>query len=196
MPNIYQKLQSIQKEASMDKLKTCSAWLPPGFGIKCDKPVDPICRDRCFQCCQRGNGSLPENNYLRCSNSKHPPYVETKSDKQVRQFLERTDRAKKENEWKYPYANEEIPETKVKLRNAIKRDIKLLKSLLPLEECLLPDEDDTEMWDSSNLADLEEEIDKVKLIINHPNGLQAKLSLWEDFREEEETNQEEEENYE
>jgi hypothetical protein len=39
---------------------------------------------------------------------------------------------------------------------------------------------------------LEAEIDKVKLVITHPNGLQAKLSLWEDYREEKATTEEEE----
>jgi len=168
----------------MNKPKQCAAWLPPGFGVRCPKEIDPTCRVRCFKCCQRGNGSLPETNYLRCKNPQHPPYQETESAKQVRQFLNRIDEDKKAREWKYPYAIEDISNmNKRQLKESIRKDIQLLKEILPLEDCLLPDEDDTEMWDPSNTDDLEAEIDKIKLIINHANGLQAKLSQWEDYRD-------------
>ena len=76
--------------------------------------------------------------------------------------------------------------TKPKLKNAIRKDIILLKEILPLEDCLVPDEDNLEMWDPSSCDELTEEMDKINQILNHKNGLKAKLELWENYREIEE----------
>ncbi|RHZ36589.1 hypothetical protein [endosymbiont GvMRE of Glomus versiforme] len=182
-----------KKLTNQNQIKKCNAWLPPGFGKKCEKEANTICKDRCFECCQRRNGSLPETNYLRCKNPQHPPYQENEWDKKFRAMQERAEREKEAQQWKYPYDEDFSEFSKAKLRNAIKRDIELLKSFLPLDESWLPNEEDDELWGSSNTDDLEAEIDKVKLVITHPNGLQAKLSLWEDYREEKEIEEEEDE---
>src|SRR5436305_743113 len=48
--------------------------------------------------------------------------------------------------WQYPYATVDVSNlTKPKLKNAIRQDIILLKEILPLEDCLVPNEDDPEM---------------------------------------------------
>jgi hypothetical protein len=160
--------------------KKCNAWLPPGFGIRCEKATDPLCQARCFQCCQRGNGSLPETNYLRCKNPQHPPYQESELSKKWKQTQEKI----KQSLWQYPYATVDIDKlSKPKLKHAICQDIQLLQEILPLENCLIPDEDDTEMWDSSSCEELEEAMDKISQILNHENGLKAKLDLWENYRE-------------
>jgi hypothetical protein len=64
--------------------------------------------------------------------------------------------------------------------------------LLPIDESWLPNEYDDELWDNDDCNELEAELEKIKLVINHPRGLQAKLSLWEDLRDDEDTETEEE----
>jgi hypothetical protein len=59
----------------------------------------------------------------------------------------------------------------------------LLKEILPLEDCLIPNEDNLEMWDPSSCDELTEEMDKITQILNHENGLKAKLDCWENYRE-------------
>jgi ABC-type transport system involved in cytochrome c biogenesis ATPase subunit len=55
-----------------------------------------------------------------------------------------------------------------------------------LEDCLIPDEDDPETWDPSGCDELAEEMAKITQILNHENGLKAKLDCWENYREIEE----------
>jgi len=164
-----------------NNIKKCNAWLPPGYGEKCGKEVDSTCKEQCFEHCY-GKG-YPETHYLRCKNPNHPPYQESEFLKKYKQIQEKI----KESLWQYPYASEDTSNmSKQKLKNAIRKDIQLIKEILPLEDCLVPDEDDTEMWDPSSCDELEEEMDKIGKILNHENGLRAKLDLWENYREIEE----------
>ena len=160
------------------QLKKCNAWLPPDYSEKCGKEVDPLCQTQCFEHCY--NKQYPETHYLRCKNPQHPPYQESDFLKQFKQSQEKI----KQLLWQYPYATNDISTlSKQKLKNAIRKDIQLLKQILPLEDCLVPDEDDLEMWEPSACDDLIEEMDKISQILNHENGLRAKLDLWENYRE-------------
>jgi len=124
----------------MNKIKTCRAYLPPSFSEICGKEVDPICQNQCFKHCY--NKDYPNNHYLRCKNPNHPPYQESKFLQQFKQSQEKI----KQLLWQYPYATEDISHlSKQKLKNAIRKDIILLKEILPLEDCLIPNEDDPEM---------------------------------------------------
>lgn len=156
--------------------------MPPNFGTKCEKETDPLCLNKCFSCCSHHNGNLPETNYLRCKNPQHPPYQESEFSQQTRIWREKLEKQQAAQQWKYPY-DQPLPETKAKLKKAIQRDLSLLKNILPLEANLLLDEDDSEMWDQSDLEDLEKKLAQIKLILQHPQGLLAKLSIWEDYRE-------------
>ena len=158
-------------------IKTCRAYLPPSFSEKCGQAVDPICQNQCFEHCY--NKDYPDNHYLRCKNPKHPPYQESKFIKQFKQSQEQI----KQLLWQYPYADVDISHlSKIKLKNSIRQDIILLKEILPLEDCLIPDEDNLEMWDPSSCDELTEEMDKINQILNHKNGLKAKLELWENYQ--------------
>ncbi|CAH1770167.1 11743_t:CDS:2, partial [Entrophospora sp. SA101] len=126
-----------QKEA---ELKAKYAYLPPSFSEKCGKAVDPLCQNQCFKHCY--NKDYPDNHYLRCKNPQHPPYQESKFLKQFKQSQAKIQQLL----WQYPYATADVSHlTKPKLKNAIRRDIQLLQEILPLEDCLIPNEDDPEM---------------------------------------------------
>lgn len=171
------------------KPQLCNAWLPPDHSEKCLKQVDPLCQNQCFEHCY---GKLyPETSPLRCENPQHPPYQKPAWQKHWESTQEKAKKELQTKQWKYPYASEEIPASKTKLRNAIKKDLKLLKSFLPIDESWLPDEYNDELWDNDDCNELAEELEKIKLVINHPKGLQTKLSLWEDLRDDEETEAEE-----
>ena len=162
-------------------IKTCRAYLPPSFSERCGQAVDPLCQNQCFEHCY--NQDYPDNHYLRCKNPKHPPYQESEFLKKFKQSQAKI----KQLLWQYPYATEDISHlSKQKLKNAIRKDIILLKEILPLEDCLVPNEDDPEMWDPNYCDDLEEALAKINQILNHKNGLKAKLELWENYQEIEE----------
>jgi|SRR6185312_775035 len=119
--------------------KICRAYLPPGFGEICGKEVDPICKEQCFEHCYKKN--YLATHYLRCQNPQHPPYQESEFLKKFKQNQEKI----KALLWQYPYATTDISTlSKPQLKNAIRKDIQLLKERLPLEDCLIPDEDDIE----------------------------------------------------
>ena len=124
----------------MNKIKTCRAYLPPSFSERCGKEVDQICKEQCLQHCY--NKDYPEAHYLRCKNPQHPPYQESEFLKKFKQSQAKIQQLL----WQYPYANVDISNlTKQKLKNAIRQDIQLLQEILPLEDCLVPDEDNLEM---------------------------------------------------
>ena len=162
-------------------IKTCQAYLPPSFSEKCDQEVDQICQEFCVQHCY--NKDYPETHYLRCKNPNHPPYQESEFLKQFKQSQAKI----KQLLWQYPYSTVDISHlSKQKLKNSIRKDIILLKEILPLEDCLVPDEDNLKMWDPSSCDELTEEMDKINQILNHQNGLKTKLELWENYQEIEE----------
>ena len=76
--------------------------------------------------------------------------------------------------------------TKQQLKKAIETDIKELKEILPIDEGLLPNEDDTETWDADACGDLMTKIDQVKIVITSENGLNDKLEEWSYRQEAEE----------
>ena len=75
--------------------------------------------------------------------------------------------------------------TKSQIKKAIQTDIKELKEILPIDEGLLPNEDDTETWDADACGDLLTKMSQVKTIITTENGLNDKLEEWS-YRQEEE----------
>ena len=68
--------------------------------------------------------------------------------------------------------------TTPQLKKAIQTDLQELKEILPIEEGLLPNEDDTETWDSDACGDLLSKVGQVKTIIESENGLNNKLEEW------------------
>ena len=68
--------------------------------------------------------------------------------------------------------------TTQQLKKSITTDLKELKEILPIEEGLLPNEDDTETWDSDACGDLMTKIEQVKTVIESENGLNDKLEEW------------------
>jgi len=133
--------EALPRRQTMNKpIKTCRAYLPPSFSEKCGQAVDPLCQEQCFKHCY--NQDYPDNHYLRCKNPKHPPYQESEFLKKFKQSQEQIQQLL----WQYPYATEDISHlSKQKLKNAIRKDIIILKEILPLEDCLVPNEDDPEM---------------------------------------------------
>ncbi|KLL03626.1 MAG: hypothetical protein MRERV_36c007 [Mycoplasmataceae bacterium RV_VA103A] len=80
--------------------------------------------------------------------------------------------------WEYTN-NKSVKEmTTRQLKKAIQKDIEELKEILPLEEGLLPDENDEETWDSDACGDLLKEMNKITIIITSQNGLNDKLEEW------------------
>ena len=68
--------------------------------------------------------------------------------------------------------------TNQQLKKTIQTDIQELKEILPIDEGLLPNEDDTETWDSDACGDLLTKVEQVKTIIESENGLNDKLEEW------------------
>ncbi len=122
----YWKAVNMETQETRNNIKKCNAWLPPGYGEKCGKEVDSICKEQCFEHCY-GKG-YPETHYLRCKNPSHSPYEKSEWQKQWEATQERTKKEREAKKWKYPYDKDISNLSKSKLRNAIKRDIKLLKA--------------------------------------------------------------------
>ena len=68
--------------------------------------------------------------------------------------------------------------TTPQLKKTIQTDLQELKEILPIEEGLLPNDDDTETWDADACGDLLSKVGQVKTIIESENGLNDKLEEW------------------
>ena len=90
-------------------------------------------------------------------------------------------RMKKWKKTQWTYTNNQInPKnmTTPQLKKAIQTDLQELKEILPIEEGLLPNDDDTETWDADACGDLLSKMAQVKTIIESENGLNDKLEEW------------------
>ena len=173
----------------MTKKKTCAAtdWTKQGPRT-CSKKTD----DKCFVF--KSLNPLTTEYFCRWHYAK----IKWNCEKGCRDYNQHSDPAGicyqlrmkkwKKNQW--TYTNNLInPKnmTTQQLKKAITIDIQELKEILPIDEGLLPNEDDTETWDSDACGDLLTKIEQVKTVIESENGLNDKLEEW-NYRQEDKGN--------